>query len=134
MPRPRTIHAVVAALACSLPLGARAADPDPFWGRDKALHFGATAAISAGGYAAGTALWDERWKAIVLAGGAALGAGAIKEGLDAAGLGDPSWKDFAWDAIGTSCGIAIALAVDVAIHGGRMPRMATAPSTLIVHF
>jgi putative lipoprotein len=125
---------MLGALVWLAPHEARAADPDPFWGPDKALHFGVSAAISAGGYAAGTGLWDERWKAIAFGGGIALGAGALKEGLDAAGLGDPSWKDFAWDAIGTACGIAVALAVDLAVHGGRLPPAARSASALSLQF
>jgi putative lipoprotein len=137
MTRPRNVrahHAAALAFVLLVPFRARAADPDPFWGRDKAMHFGATAAISAGGYAAGTALWEERWKAIALGGGLGLGAGAIKEGLDAAGLGNPSWKDFAWDAIGTACGIVVALTVDAVVHGGRLPPVVSSGSAVSFQF
>jgi putative lipoprotein len=130
----RTTCVTLGALIWLSPLGVRAADPDPFWGRDKALHFGASAAIAAGGYAVGTGLWDERWKAIALGGGIALGAGALKEGLDAAGLGHPSWNDFAWDAIGAACGTAVALVVDMAVHGGRLPPIVSSTSALDVRF
>jgi len=130
----RTGSAVLAAIVWLGPRSARAADPDPFWGPDKAVHFGAAAAISAGGYAVGTGLWEERWKAAALGGGIAIGAGALKEGLDAAGLGHPSWNDFAWDAIGASCGIAVALAVDALVHGGRIPRIAASPFAVSVQF
>jgi putative lipoprotein len=97
---------------------ARADGEDSFWGRDKALHFAAAGTIAGGGYALGTAIWPERWKALALGGAAAVGAGALKEGLDAAGLGDPSWKDFAWDVIGAACGLGVAFAIDVGAHGG----------------
>jgi putative lipoprotein len=100
------------------PAVARAADPDPFWGPDKALHFAASGVIAGAGYGIGTAVWSERWKAFAFGGVAALGAGALKEGLDAAGLGDPSWKDFAWDVIGAAAGLGVAFAIDVGAHGG----------------
>lgn len=116
-----------AALACSLvlwcdallvPKPAYAGDNDPFWGLDKAEHFAASSIIAGGGYALGTALFRERSRALLLGLGAALLAGAAKEGLDAAGFGHPSWMDFAWDAIGGVVGVGIAVTIDVGIHGG----------------
>jgi putative lipoprotein len=97
---------------------ARADDPDPWISRDKALHFDVTAGIAAAGYGV-SAGWivDARWKALAIGGGLALGAGAAKELLDLAGLGDPSWKDFAWDALGTVAGLALAWGVDLALGG-----------------
>jgi putative lipoprotein len=97
---------------------ARADPSDPFWGRDKALHFVAGGAIAGAAYGITTAVTDDRWKAFAVGAGAALGAGAIKEGLDATGMGDPSWKDFAWDAIGAACGLGVAWLVDSAVRGG----------------
>jgi putative lipoprotein len=91
---------------------AHAADGDAWFGRDKALHFSLSAAISAGGYGvASLATDDGRWR--YLAGAAAgLGAGAGKESLDAAGLGDASWRDFTWDVIGTATGLALSGLID----------------------
>lgn len=109
------------ALVFSRSADARADDPDPWLGRDKALHFGASAVLAGGGYAAGTALFDERWKAFALGGGVAIAAGAAKEGLDATGLGDPSWKDFTWDVVGTVVGLGIAYAIDAAASGRAPP-------------
>jgi putative lipoprotein len=100
---------------------ARASDDDPFFGTDKALHFAAAGAIAGAGYGITTALTDDRWKAFAIGGGLAIGAGALKEGVDAAGYGDPSWKDFAWDVIGAAAGLGVAWAIDVAAHGGKMP-------------
>lgn len=91
---------------------ASASDSDDWFGRDKALHFGASAILAGGGYALGTGLSSERWKAFALGGGVAIAAGALKEGLDAAGLGTPSWRDFTWDVAGTAVGLGIAYAVD----------------------
>ena len=97
------------------------ADDDPFWGRDKALHFAVAGGIAGVGYGVTTAVAADRWKAFAVGGAAAVGAGAIKEGLDATGLGDPSWKDFAWDVIGAAAGLGVAWAIDVAIHAGHAP-------------
>jgi putative lipoprotein len=104
-----------------VPRRAWAQDPDPWWGRDKALHFGAGATIAATGYGVGTAIWPERWKAMALGGGSAIAIGALKEGLDATGFGDPSWKDFTWDVIGAVVGLGVAYAVDYGIRGSAPP-------------
>lgn len=102
---------------CLVSIAAMANDTDPWFGPDKALHFGASAVIAGGGYALGTGLTQERWKAFALGGGAALTAGALKEGLDAMGLGTPSWRDFTWDVAGTLVGLGIAYAIDVLVRG-----------------
>ncbi len=54
---------------------------------------------------------------IVFGAGAGILAGAGKELLDLAGFGDPSWRDFAWDVIGTIVGVGLAVAVDVSARG-----------------
>jgi putative lipoprotein len=117
---------------------ARASDPDPWFGSDKALHFTISAGIAGAGYGLTTAFAEDRWKAWAVGGGAALAAGALKEGIDATGSGDPSWKDFTWDVIGAAVGLAVAWGVDAVVHGGKMPPMvATAGSraaTIAVHF
>ncbi len=101
---------------------------DEWLARDKALHFGASAVLAGSGYAAGTAVFDGRDRAasFALGGGVALGAGLAKEGLDAAGLGDPSWKDLAWDVIGTAIGLGVAWGIDLVVRPARsMPTTAT---------
>ncbi len=80
-----------------------------------------SAGIAGAGYGATTALTDERWKAFAVGGGAALVIGALKEGYDATGHGDPSWKDFAWDAMGAAVGLAIAWGIDAALQGKAPP-------------
>jgi putative lipoprotein len=134
-------HRVTAALASAVAsflalIPAASADPaassssDEWFGRDKALHFSAAAGLAAGGYAVGTALWSPpRLPAVALGGGLALGLGAAKEGWDALGHGDPSWKDFTWDAIGAVCGLAVAYAVDWAVRGGAPPPVIATSST-----
>jgi putative lipoprotein len=92
------------------------ADADPWWGRDKALHFSAAASLAVIGYA-GTSMGTERRPARA-AGGAALavGAGVAKELWDLDGHGDASWKDLSWDLIGAATGVLFSLAVDWSIH------------------
>jgi putative lipoprotein len=107
---------------CAAP--ARAADPDPWFGSDKALHFTISAGIAGAGYGITTAFAEDRWKAWAVGGGAALAAGALKEGFDATGSGDPSWKDFTWDLIGAAVGLALAWGIDAAVHGGKAPPLA----------
>jgi putative lipoprotein len=92
-------------------------DPDPWLGRDKAYHFLACAGITGAAYGV-TALGtpDIRLR-VVFGAGAGIGAGAAKELLDLAGFGDPSWRDFAWDVIGTVIGVGIAVSIDFAVRG-----------------
>ena len=113
------------AARCALPIAvtlvtltsASARAEDSWWGADKALHFGATASIAGGGYALGALAWDGYAPRIALGTGLGLGAGIGKEVLDAAGLGDPSWKDLTWDLIGTAVGVGISVSIDLAIRG-----------------
>ncbi len=58
-----------------------------------------------------------RWSALAIGAGVAIGVGAAKEGWDALGHGDPSWRDFAWDVIGTASGLVIAWGVDLLVRG-----------------
>lgn len=88
-----------------------AAQSDPWWGKDKALHFGVSAALAAGGYTAGALLWESPEAALLSGAAAGLGAGLAKEALDLAGYGHPSWKDLAWDVAGTGVGLLAAWAI-----------------------
>ena len=47
----------------------------------------------------------------------ALGAGIAKELADLSGLGDPSWRDLTWDAIGTATALAVSWSSDLLIRG-----------------
>lgn len=105
-----------AALLFLLPGVARAQsvpDPDPWWGPDKALHLVFSSAIAGAGYGITAAFTDSRPVRLLVGGAAGLLAGTAKELLDLAGLGDPSWKDFTWDVIGTACGVLVAFLLDV---------------------
>lgn len=91
---------------------ARAADPDPWLGPDKALHFGVSAAITGAAYGVTAAFTDDvRWR-LGVATGVGLAAGIGKELLDLAGLGDPSWKDLTWDVFGVATGLVLSWLID----------------------
>ena len=92
-------------------------DPDPWFGRDKALHFGVSAVIASSTYAIMTTQFRPRYQPLLISAGFTLAIGAGKEGLDALGYGDPSWKDFAWDVIGTVVGLGVGWGIDLAARG-----------------
>lgn len=108
---------VVAALLLSSPRDVRAADDDPWTGTDKTLHFAVSSGIAAGAYTGGALLFDARRDALIFGGAVTLAIGAGKELADLAGAGNASWKDFAWDAIGTVTGLALAWGIDLLVRG-----------------
>lgn len=91
------------------------AEEDPWWGRDKALHFGVSALAAGGGYAASTLLVEPRWQRFALGSSAALSLGIAKELYDASGHGQASYRDLTWDAAGALVGASLALLVDIAL-------------------
>ena len=112
------VQACAAAVSVATALAtreAKAADPDPWWGQDKALHFGFSAGLAAGGYGVSALVLNERWQRAVAGAGFSLTLGAGKELYDLSGHGDPSWRDFTWDVVGTAVGVGVALLVDVAV-------------------
>lgn len=113
MSRTCRASATLAALLvlCLLPRTAQASDA--WWGPDKALHFGVSVALSGAGYAASSLVLDEPWQRALAGGALSLGLGAAKESYDAWGDGDPSWRDFAWDAAGSFVGASVALTIDI---------------------
>lgn len=125
------------ALSLALSLAARpaaASDPDPWFGPDKALHFGVSMGLAAGGYAASSP-WLDRPSERALAGGAfSLSLGAAKELWDLAGHGDPSWRDFTWDVLGTAAGLALAVGVDALISRGKDAPTKHTAQGLVFHF
>jgi putative lipoprotein len=120
----------------SLTLWPRLAKADEWWGRDKALHFTVSIGISAAAYAAAVPLTERREYRAGVGAATALTLGAMKEGYDALGYGDPSWRDFAWDAAGTAVGVMIAYAVDCIVSNtpNRSARTATARSPITISF
>ena len=123
------------ALAVTLTCGvASAADPDPWFARDKAMHFGVSVGLAAGGYAAASP-WLESHTERALAGGAfSLTLGASKELWDLAGHGDPSWRDFTWDVLGTAAGVALALGVDALVSRNKDAPAERVAQGLVFHF
>ena len=103
---------LVVGLVLAVAPRAHAAEPDPWFGRDKALHFGATFALAGGGYA-GAALVSPRESVRAAAGaGLGLGAGIAKEVYDRYSAGDASWRDLTWDVVGTATGVLVAWLLD----------------------
>jgi len=133
------IRALTAPLALTValllvPRSAAASDPDPWFGPDKALHFGVSAGLAAGGYAALSPWLDSKGERAL--GGAAfsLSLGAGKELWDLAGHGDPSWRDFTWDVLGTAVGVALALSVDALVSRGKDAPSERVAQGLVFHF
>jgi len=133
----RVMRALAAALALALTLAAQpaaASDPDPWFGPDKAIHFGVSLGLAAGAYAA-TSPWLESRGERALAGGAfSLTLGAGKELWDLAGHGDPSWRDFTWDVLGTAVGVALAVGVDALVSGSKDAPAEHLAQGLVFHF
>lgn len=91
---------------------ARADKADPWFGRDKASHFSISLALAVGGYEAGAGLFRTPPPRLATGAVVALSAGVAKELMDRRGGGDPSWRDFSWDVIGTATGLAVAWLID----------------------
>ncbi len=95
-----------------VPAKTLAADPDPWFAVDKARHFSAASLLAGGAYTVAAGC-DASGEARLWAGGlTAMGAGAAKELWDLRGHGDPSWRDLAWDGVGTAAGLVTAWWVD----------------------
>lgn len=119
------------AMVCALAPSLAHAQGDDWFGADKALHASVSAGLGAGGYALASLVWRPRPVRLAAGFGLALSAGVAKELVDLTGVGDPSWRDLAWDAIGASLGALLALGLDAVIdtqHGAV--RVAIAPGGL----
>ena len=91
---------------------AQAAEPDPWFGRDKLLHFSVSFALAGNGYADSSAFTKRASIRAVAGAGIAFSAGIAKEVSDHYRGGDPSWRDLTWDAVGTATGTLVAWLVD----------------------
>ena len=110
------------ALSLSLFSVPASADQDPWFGKDKALHFGVSLAAASAGYGV-SSIWLERpWQRSVTSAAFALSLGIGKELADLAGFGDPSWKDLTWDVAGTAVGVGLALAIDLLFFQSSNPK------------
>ena len=92
--------------------------PDPWWGRDKALHFSISTGISATGYGIARFAGSSRTTGWLIGVGASAAIGAGKEVADMTGMGQASWRDFTWDIAGSLLGATIAWGLDLALTGG----------------
>jgi len=118
------IRAGAAALVLAFSLASRSAAAsatDPWFGPDKAWHFGVSMGLAAGGYAAASPWLDTRGERALAGGALSLTLGASKELWDLAGHGDPSWRDFTWDVLGTAAGVALAVGLDALVSHGKEP-------------
>jgi putative lipoprotein len=122
--------AITSSLIC---LPASASDGDRWFGPDKALHFGFSVVLAAGGYAASGAWLGSRNERALVGSAFSLTLGAGKELWDLSGHGDPSWRDFTWDVIGTAAGVALAASVD-ALTSSKEARPSASTQGLVIHF
>jgi putative lipoprotein len=109
------VVAVVAGAIADAP-EAHAADPDPWFGRDKALHFTISAGLASAGYGVTAAIADDRAWRLPVGATVALAAGVGKELYDLTGRGDASWRDLTWDVLGTATGLGVAWLIDHLVH------------------
>jgi putative lipoprotein len=104
-------------LAAALHLGpaaatARAHERDPWFGRDKALHYGASFTLALGGYALAAPFTPREPPRAAAGSLLALSLGVAKEIADRYTGGDPSWRDLGWDLLGTASGVTVAWLLD----------------------
>jgi putative lipoprotein len=121
------VFAGVALLSTTSQARAQQRDTDPWLGRDKALHFAASASIAAVAYGGASLATNDRPTRVAAAFTIGLGAGVFKEVWDLTGHGDASWRDLTWDVVGTTTGVLFAFAIDWAI--GRLRGPAAAPQS-----
>lgn len=122
----RAVSATVLASVLGGPAPARAQTADAWFGADKALHFSVSAVLAGTGYG-GAALFTDRTAVRLGAGaGLALSLGVVKEALDAAGAGNPSWRDLTWDVLGTGVGVLASWLIDELVRSLDPPRPARA--------
>ena len=91
---------------------AQAAEPDPWFGRDKAMHFSVSFALAGNAYADSTPFTKRAGIRVLTAVGVALSAGIAKEVYDHYEGRGFSWRDLTWDAVGTATGTLVAWLVD----------------------
>lgn len=94
----------------------RAEETDPWFGRDKLLHFEAAGSLALVGYAGAAMLTTDRATRAATGVALGLGAGVAKELWDLDGHGDASWRDLTWDASGAATGLLVAATFDWTIH------------------
>jgi putative lipoprotein len=106
------IPAAILLASLVIPRPARAQEGDPWFARDKALHFGASAGLTLTGYTATALATPDPGHRLGVASALALGAGIGKEIADRYTGGDPSLRDLTWDVLGTASGLLVAWLID----------------------
>src|SRR5690242_7187583 len=86
---------------------ASAQTDDRWFGSDKVMHFALSADVAAGGYTFATGLFHNVPPRLAFGAVASLGFGIGKELYDLTGHGTASWRDLAWDVVGTASGLAV---------------------------
>ncbi len=117
-------------LAGGLPR-ARAED-DAWFAPDKGLHYGVSFGLAASGYGVASTFVERPGYRALVGFSFALSLGLAKEAWDAAGHGDPSWRDVSWNILGGLSGTALAWGIDRALK--RRARMRSEPLTLGYRF
>jgi putative lipoprotein len=133
--RPSSLALLSLALSAALTVSVdvRAADPDPWLGEDKLLHFSASATAAGLGYGVSSLFVAPRWQRATIGATGALFLGVGKEAYDATGHGVPSWRDLTWDVIGTAVGTGLAFSIDLLLGSARSSS-ATTGRGLVVTF
>jgi putative lipoprotein len=103
---------LAAALSLASDTHAKAAEEDPWFGRDKALHFSACLSLSTVGYAGAALATPDTTFRLVTGAGLAMTAGIAKEVYALHEGGDASWRDLTWDVLGTTTGLVTAWLID----------------------
>lgn len=106
------IPALVACLLCLPAAPCPAADRDPWWGEDKALHLAASALLATDGYAATSAFTKRAPVRFAVGEAFAVAAGVAKEVYDRYAGGDPSPRDLTWDVVGATTGAMVSWLFD----------------------
>jgi putative lipoprotein len=104
------------ALAAPRVARADSANADPWFGRDKLVHFAASGSLAVVGYAGASMLTENRPARLGAGAALAVGAGVAKELWDLDGHGDASWRDLSWDLLGAATGLLVSVGVDWAVH------------------
>jgi uncharacterized protein YfiM (DUF2279 family) len=85
---------------------------EPWWGPDKALHLSVSAGLAAAASVISAGWIELRAARSVVAFISALALGIGKEWADVLGLGTPSMRDYAWDAVGAAVGALLSGVID----------------------
>jgi len=89
-----------------------ASDRDPWWGRDKQLHFAVSVGLANTAYLGASFLTPREIHRTIIAETVAFSAGIAKEVYDKFNHGDPSYRDLTWDLIGSTTGTVVAWLID----------------------